>query len=174
MKAIKYLQKLGAIPKFDPWDLKMAIIVIADELYCEESVMEPDCLDWVQEVNEDMDLFNQRCELVLYSTSSNLEKLMETMEPIQDVSLLTELIQQLIELRLFYFSLESDSFPDGCQSEEEWFTKLYNDFVGLKPPQHFESRSEVFMFYYGGSLTPVGESALKSKNVSVVREGKRT
>lgn len=171
MKAISYLQKLGAIPQYNLWDIKMAIIVIADELFCEESVMEPDCVEWTQAVNHDHELFEQRCDLILYATSSNIPELMRVMKPIEDRKLLIELIRELLELRLFFFSMEIGMDPGDFDDSDEKFTKLYNEFVGLRPSQQFDSKSQILQFYCSGSITEIGESALKKRGIPVISRG---
>lgn len=171
MKAISYLQKLGAIPQYDIWDIKMAIIVIADELFCEEFVMEPDCVQWTQDVNHDHDLFEQRCDLILYATSSNLPDLMGVLGPIEDRKTLIELIRELLEIRMFYFSMEIEMDPGDFDESDEKFTKMYNEFAGLKPSQYFDSKSQILQFYCNGAITEIGEAALKKQGIPIMSKG---
>lgn len=168
MKAITYLQKVGAIPEFDLWDLKMAAVVLTEELFCEEMVMEPDCLDWTQETNHDHDLFEQRCNLILYGSSGNTQDLFLEILPITDTNTLQSLIKELLDLRMFYFSLHKEIQGENVSaaSEEEWFINLYNEFVEAAPQEKFSSKSEVLRFFYSGALTEVGEKILKEKNLT--------
>jgi hypothetical protein len=173
MKAITYLQKVGAIPEFDTWDLKMAAVVLTEELFCEDMVMEPDCLDWTQEVNQDHHLFNQRCNLILYGSSGNTQDLFLELLPITDTNTLQGFIRELLDLRMFYYGLHKEVRGEdvSSNSEEEWFINLYNDFVDMGSNEKFSSKSEILRFYYSGSLTEIGEKILKEKDL-LKRTGK--
>lgn len=165
MKAITYLQNMGALPQFDLWDLKMAVIVIADELFSEELMMEPDCSDWVQSVNHNSELFKQRCDLIFYASSGNVKELVSVLLPLEDGKVIQGLIEELLELRLFLHSLYKGDSWDKAGNKDEWFVRLYNDFVEMNPPERFESKANILRFYYSGFLTEVGEKILKNLNI---------
>lgn len=161
MKAISYLQKLGAIPKYNLWDLKMSIVVIADELFCEEMVMEPDCVAWTQKA-ESSEEFEKRCDVIAYATTGNVPDLLSSLEGFNDVEELKELIEELLEIRLFYHSMFLEETGELKDLEgEEWFVKSYNSLIGLGPKESFETRSHILRFFFSGALTEAGEELIK-------------
>lgn len=173
MKAIAYLQKLGAIPPFDPWDLKMSIVVIADELFMDEATYELDLslADHPSKENLAPKVLEQWSNLVQCSTKSDIPGLAKVLENIDDTEILVRAIEKLLELRLFYFSRELGVVGDRSLRDEKWFTMLYNDFAGLNLPTRFKSKSEIVQFYCSGAITEIGEKALEDRKVSISREG---
>lgn len=161
MKAITYLQNIGAIPKYEIHDLKMAVIVITSEFFMEEMMMEPDCVGWTQKASTTEE-FAHRCDIIAYATSGNVPDLLRNLETLNDKVVLQELIEELLEIRLFYFSMFSDQEgnPQDFQGEE-WFVKSYNSLINLGPTESFTSSSHILRFFFCGALKEAGEEIVK-------------
>lgn len=172
MKAIAYLQKIGAIPEFNLRDLQLAVVVIASELFEEGMMVEPDCVQWTQQSSHDeespWDCFSKRCEIIECATNSNLEGLVPLLSKVDNAGALKDLIEELIEIRLFYFSFfaEQDQ-PDQEADNDEWFVNLYNQLVGLSKGETFTSKSQILRFFYTGALSEVGNIILKNRGVKL-------
>lgn len=165
MKAISYLQKLGALPKCDIWDLQMAIITIADEMFSHSTIVEPDCLEWVQSaagVEGEGDSFEKRCNLILFATSGDVRALGPTLFSVTDEKVLEDLIKELLEVRLMFHGLSvggEESF--NVSENEDWFVSSFNEMAGLPPSEFFQSKSQILRFYYSGALSEIGETVIK-------------
>ncbi len=156
MKALQYLQKVGAVPEYSNWDLLMSLVVICNELYASEVMMEPDAIEWVQlaESNEE---FKVRCDCIFYGTSGDVRAFFPHINK-QSPELLKELIEVLLETRLAIFSIADGE--DFDFEDDSWFTREYNDRVGLKGKKRFPSKSAILHTYYNGSLTDAGQEIL--------------
>lgn len=156
MKALRYLQKVGAVPEYNNWDLLMSLVVICSEFYSPETLMEPDCVQWVQLADSDED-FVARCDSILYGTSGDVRAFFPHIHK-QSPEFLRELIEVLLETRLILFSiLEGKDFdPDN----DKWFTDEYNFRVGLKGKKKFPSKSSILHTYFNGALTDAGQEIL--------------
>ena len=161
MKAIQYLQNMGAIPRYDVRDLKLAALVICSEFFIEEMMMEPDCVAWTQKA-ESSEEFEKRCDVIAYATTGNVPDLLSSLEEFNDVEELKELIEELLEIRLFYHSMFLEETGELKDLEgEEWFVKSYNSLIGLGPKESFETRSHILRFFFSGALTEAGEELIK-------------
>lgn len=164
MKALKYLQKMGAIPEYDKWDVLMAIVVIVTDFYSPDMVMEPDVLDWVQQADSEND-FSERCDIVSYATSGAVKALFPFICD-KPLPFLKELLECLIDTKVRIFSvihMEDDKEDDKEEMmEEEWFATVYNEMVGLKGKKRFPTKSTILHTYCGGALTDGGQSILAS------------
>jgi hypothetical protein len=156
MKALRYLQKVGAVPEYENWDLLMSLVVICNELYSPEVMVEPDVIEWVQASESDEE-FIKRCDCILFGTSGDVRAFFPHIHK-QPSSFLKELIEVLLETRLALFCI-----CDGKNfnlDDEGWFINEYNNRVGLKGKKRFPSKSSVLHTYYSGSLTDVGQQIL--------------
>lgn len=168
MKAITYLQNLGVIPPYDTWDLKMSIVTISEEMFCDEIEVDPEQAEWTLEVKNDPLQFDKRCKLAQYSITSDIPRLVNELTEVKDEDTLKGLINELLELRLFLFNaVTGGGFEDII--DEPLFVKLYNQLVGLKSSDHFPSKSSILQFYYNGTLTPVGEKTLRKYGITLKR-----
>lgn len=156
MKALAYLQKVGAVPDYDSWDLLMSLVVISSELYSPDLVLEPDCIEWVQQSDSDEE-FKLKCECLLYGMSGDIRAFFPHICK-QPPSFLKELIQVLLETRLALFAMED--CEDFDTANDEWFTKEYNERVGLRGKKRFPSKSAVLHTFYNGSLTDAGQEIM--------------
>lgn len=155
MKALSYLQKVGAIPDYDKWDLLMAIVVIVTDFYSPDFIADPDVVEWVQEGDSDEE-FEKRAEAVLYSTSGDVKALFPHICN-SEVSFLKELLEVLIEIRLKVYSfIEGKPFIKDSAD----FASLYNEMVGLKGGSKFPSKSMILHSYCSGALTDGGQEIL--------------
>lgn len=164
MKAIQYLQNIGAIPKFDVHDLKMSVITISREFFTEEMMMEPDCVAWTQKA-QSTEEFIKRCDVIAYATTGNVPELLSSLEGIDNSEDIRELIEELLEIRLFYHSMFLDESRNLTDLEgEEWFVQSYNSLVGLGPEESFPSKSQILRFFFCGALNEAGEEIVKEIN----------
>lgn len=156
MKALKYLQKVGAIPSYEAWDVLMSIVVIVTDFYSPDLTMEPDVLDWVQNASDNGD-FESRCNAILFATSGDVRALFPHIYN-KPVSFLKELLEELVDLRLKMYVFISDFTVD--ESDDGWFSEAYNDMVGLKGNKRFPSKASIIHSYCSGSLTDGGQEIL--------------
>lgn len=168
MKAITYLQNLGAIPQFQVRDLQLAVVVIVSELFDEGMMVEPDCVGWTQKQlpGDGLTAFSERCEIIAAATNGDLDSLLPLLRNLTDLEDLKDLIEELLEIRLFYFSLYKGAEPPS-EDEDRWFVTMYNEMVSLNPQSEFETKSQILRFFFSGSLNEVGEMLLKSKGVKL-------
>lgn len=67
-KVAQFVKK-AQIKSYDPEHVCFAILAISEVFYSDTRlVMEPDCCPWVQEDNHDHQLFEERCDALMYST----------------------------------------------------------------------------------------------------------
>lgn len=160
MKAINYLQRIGAIPQYSLWDLQMAVVVITDDFFNASTLVEPDCLEWVQSADSET-LFLQRLNLIAFSTSGDVRALGPTLFSISDTETLKELVRELIELKLLHFALSNgDLEPYNKVKDESWFVDSYNKLIEMPLAAQFVSKAQILAFYYSGSVREVGEAVL--------------
>lgn len=156
MKALQYLQKVGAMPDYNNWDLLMALTVLCQELYSHDTMLEPDCLEWVQQSESDEE-FLLKSDCVLYGTSGDVRAFFPHICK-QPVPFLKDLIQVLLETRLALYAIaDGDEFDT---EDDDWFSSEYNDRVGLKGKKRFPSKSSILHTYCNGSLTDAGQEIL--------------
>lgn len=160
MKALKYLQKVGAIPEYDKWDVLMAIVVIVTDFYSPDMVMEPDVLDWVQQADSEED-FSERCDIVSYATSGAVKALFPFICD-KPLPFLKGLLECLIDTKVRIFSVINMEDDEEEMAEGEWFATVYNEMVGLKGKKRFPTKSTILHTYCGGALTDGGQSILAS------------
>jgi hypothetical protein len=172
MKAISYLQRIGAIPDFNLKDLQLAVIAITGELFEKGMMVEPDCVQWTQDSSHDedspWDSFSKRCDIIAHATEGDVEGLVPLISKVDSVHALKRLIEDLLEIRLFYLSFLTDEDPLNQEShQDEWFVRLYNQLVALEKGEDFQTKTQILHFFYSGALTPVGENLLKLKGVKL-------
>lgn len=132
-------------------------------------MMEPDCVAWTQKAKTPEE-FNRRCDIIAYATTGNVPDLLSSLEKFDDSEELQELIEELLEIRLFYYSMFLEETGDFDSLEgEEWFVKSYNSLIGLGPLESFPSKSHILRFFFCGALNEAGEEIIKE----VEKQGKR-
>jgi hypothetical protein len=157
MKALNYLQKVGAIPSYESWDLLMSLVVIVTDFFSPDLMVEPDVLDWVQD-SESSDEFEDRCNAIVYATSGDVRALFPHIYD-KPVPFLRDLLEALIDIRLRIYVFAA---PSAKSHAKDWFSENYNDMVGLKGDKRFPSKSTILHSYCSGSLTDGGQEILAS------------
>lgn len=67
-KVAQFVKKTR-IKSYNPEHVSLATLAISDLFFGDTNlVMEPDCCSWVQEDNQDIQLFNERCDALMYAT----------------------------------------------------------------------------------------------------------
>ena len=179
MSADQYLRKVGALTPYKRSDVLCGLALICDDLFEPVTVQEPDCIRWTQQSPyTDEDNFNLRCDFILYGTSGNVTKLLETARK-APTRLSEEAIEQLLKIRLFnyalylYYHVNNEQGVDPCDEDWEsnqWNVNMMNKFLELKEEQQFQSWEQVLNIYKDGTLTKEG---LKSVTEFLMRPPQR-
>jgi len=178
MSVNQLLRKMGVLTPYSRDDVLCGIALVCEELFGPEDVQEPDCVPWTQlafnpengNYDDDVDNFNVRCDFILYGTSGNVSKLLDTARK-SPTYLIEEALEQLLKIRYFnwacylYFQVnnEQGSAPwDEDFDSPEWNTKMFNSFMGFKKgaKDYFDTWEEVLNVYKDGTLTECGEKAV--------------
>lgn len=157
MKALRYLQKVGAIPPYDSWDILMAIVVIISDFYSVPMLIEPDIIEWVQEAENDKD-FKSRCDAIWFSTSGDIRALFPHIYD-KPAPFLKSLLEAIVDLKVSIYRISN---PAKIDQGKEQFAEDYNDMVGLKGNKRFPSKSAIIHTYCSGTLTDMGQEILSS------------
>lgn len=157
MKALSYLQKVGAIPEYDTWDLAMSLVVITKVLFAEEYAFTIDPLEmpWVH--SGDKNTCAGRLECAFYGISGDVRALFPHICN-KDSEFLTGLIKSLLEARVMLHGM-SESFCVDLDNDEE-FAEVYNDLIGLTGKRKFPTKSAVFHHFFNGAFTDAGQEIL--------------
>ena len=179
MSVDAYLRKVGAIAPYAKSDILCGLALICDDLFHPQSVQEPDCIRWTQQSPyTEEDNFNLRCDFILYGTSGNVTKLLETARK-APTYLSEDAIEQLLKIRLFnyalylYYHVNQEQGPDPCDQDfesDQWNVDMMNEFLELEGNQRFNTWSQVLNIYKDGTLT---EEGLKSVTSFLTRPPQR-
>ena len=153
MKAIDYLRKFDAAPKYDRDSILATIIFFTHHYFHSQTIMEPDCLSWVQygwqeEGVGTKERFDQRCDLILYTTAGDVRAAMPYLTK-QDDKTLYELMIELMDIMVMYQGFaegDMDSY-ESMQNTEKWAI-FWNNLLGIKKKsEKWSNKAEVIEAY---------------------------
>lgn len=156
MKALNYLQKVGAIPDYNTWDLAMSLVVITRVLFGKEYAftIDPSEVPWVH--GENGDSSKERSECAFYGVSGDVRALFPHICN-KDSDFLMELIKSLLEARVALHRV-SESYQ--LKLDDRDFVNSYNEMIGLTGNKKFPTKSSIFHHFFNGSFTDVGQEIL--------------
>lgn len=157
MKALSYLQKVGAVPDYDSWDVLMAVVVIITDFYSPDMLIEPDIVDWVQQASDQGD-FEERCNGIFYGSSGDVRALFPHICD-KPAPFLKGLLEALIDTKLRIHCAINAPEQDV---EGDWFATTYNNMVGLKGKRRFPTKMSILHTYCSGALTDSGQEILSN------------
>jgi hypothetical protein len=150
MKALQYLRKHNAAPALDRQVLLSTVIYFTNTFFNSHTIMEPDCLEWVQRGNwvegGSHELFDERCDLILYATAGDVRALTPFLVK-QDDQTLYELFVELISLLVMYQAMSEDDSPsynyDHLKDPVQW-AKLWNRYLGIEDKENlWDNKSQI-------------------------------
>lgn len=152
MKAIDYLRKFGAAPEYNRNSVLSTIIFFTHSYFNSHTIMEPDCLSWVQdgwrEEGGNHEQFEERCSLILYTTAGDVRAAMPYLVKQTDKTLY-ELMIELFDLMVMYQGMaegDMDSY-ETMQDPKHWAT-LWNNLLGIKKKsEKWSSKAEIIEAY---------------------------
>jgi hypothetical protein len=152
MKAIDYLRKFDAAPKYDRDSILATIIFFTHSHFNSHTIMEPDCLSWVQDGWREDDgtheRFEERCSLILYTTAGDVRASMPYLVK-QDDKTLYELMIELMDLMVMYQGMaEGDMDSWESMKDTNHWAKLWNNLLGIKKKKEmWSNKAEVIEAY---------------------------
>jgi hypothetical protein len=152
MKAIDYLRKFDAAPKYDRDSILATIVFFTHSYFNSHTIMEPDCLSWVQdgwrEDDGTHDRFEERCSLILYTTAGDVRASMPYLVK-QDDKTLYELMIELMDLMVMYQGMaEGDMDSWESMKDTNHWAKLWNNLLGIeKKKEMWSNKAEVIEAY---------------------------
>lgn len=136
---------------YDPENVALGILAIVEEFYFGRNIMcEPDCSQWVQDANEDMQQFNERCDALMYCTSGDPKAswhFIQVLKPHERVELMGELLDYFL-YSFYMFKKEEEGVPfqkqlywEAWKNNPEGFVWTWNKY--WDEDCGFETREEV-------------------------------
>ena len=155
MKALQYLRNFNAAPPLDRQNLLSTIIYFTDTFFNSHTIMEPDCLEWVQEGwrgegEGSHERFSSRCDLILYSTSGDVRALTPYLVK-QDDQTLYELFIELIDILVMYQAMSQEdllTYDFDKLKDPVYWAKLWNNFLGLEnKTEQWDNKAQIIEAY---------------------------
>jgi len=152
MKAVNYLRKFDAAPEYDRDSILATIIFFTHHYFNSHTIMEPDCLSWVQDgwrgENGTKERFDERCDLILYTTAGDVRASMPYLIK-QDDQTLYELMVELMDLMVMYQGMaEGDMDSWESMKDTKHWAKLWNNLLGIeKKKEMWGNKAEVIEAY---------------------------
>jgi hypothetical protein len=152
MKAIEFLRKFDVAPSYDRQSIIATIIFFTHAYFNSHTIMEPDCLNWVQEgwrgEEGSHERFDERCDLILYTTAGDVRATVPYLIK-QDDQTLYELMIELMDLMVMYQGMaegDMDSY-ETMKDSKHWAT-LWNNLLGIKKKsEKWSNKAEVIEAY---------------------------
>ena len=156
MRALDFLERIGAIRKSSQWELMMSLVCITQEFNSLDDVIDPEFIEWVQE-SESMAEYELRCDAIMLSTSGDVRALYPLIS-VQTEHFLKSLISVLISIRVALFCREQGR--DYSDKDDKDFVRNYNDMVSAGKENGFASKSEILKYYYSEELVETGKQII--------------
>lgn len=156
MRAIQYLQKVGAFPKYKSEDCLMAVITMTKSLFFPETITYPGSVKWVKGARDESEATNMS-NAVIFSTSGDVRALYPHIYD-KSVDFLRGLIETLIEISA-YLCAQGDGYTLDL-SDDNKVVEFYNDLLQLRGSNRFKSKSLITHLYCSGALSRSGEEVL--------------
>lgn len=148
MKADKYLEGFGVKPKYSRKSLVNTIIFFSGTFFNAKMGMEPDCFEWCQAANGNLENFNKRCNLMWFASSGNLKELIPLLDQL-DSKELFELMCEVLDLIVYWELISKEDFDNFDKiTDSVFWAKAFNDFLMIEEEENrWSSKAQVIRAY---------------------------
>lgn len=164
MKVLKYLQRVGAVPRATKEDLLMSLVSIINDFFTPITTVKPETIPWVKEASSNKEEYQRRYDLLLLCTSGDIRAAFPAISQ-EDESSLQTLIEELLKVRMYIYALGKGQkvVPDT----DEFFIECFNEMLGLEEGNCFVSKPQLMSFYYSDKMNPAGKAIIENELSSI-------
>jgi hypothetical protein len=148
MKADKYLEKCGVKPRYNKKSLINTIVFFSGTFFHSEMMLEPDCFEWCQAANDNLEHFNERCNLMSFASSGNLKELLPLLNKL-DSKELFEFMCEVLDLVVYWQLISEEDFDNFDKiTDSTFWAKAFNDFLMIEDEENrWDSKAQVIRAY---------------------------
>jgi hypothetical protein len=176
MKVVNYLNKFNVKPKYDRVSVLSTIIWLVDCFFNSHTIVEPDCLEWVQDgwrgEEGTTERFNERCNLVLYTTAGDIRASMPYLVKQNDQTLYELMIELLDTLVMYQGFAEGDMDSWESMKNSQHWAKLWNKCLSVENGEDmWSNKAEIIEAYSSDQrFVETAEKVIESHSRNILKK----